>query len=181
LWPRRKCKTPTPGRELTRDGPQQNSGEGKEGKRRLRSVSDIFVQQFHEPLVACPPRIRRAIPLRSTNSAERAAGGGIWSPVRGSCWPAFEKKCAERCNSKCLNRARKGCPCNQMSFKDYKDDSRIRTTSESLWPRSMQRVRPSGDHRKLKICSESNCVILRPEEPSKGCTQRLSTPLSRIG
>src|SRR5215469_16577023 len=97
------------------------------------------------------------------------------------CWPPFERKSAERSNSKCLNRARKGCRSNQISSNDYKDDSRIRTTSESLWPRSMQRVRPSGDHRKLKICSESNCVILRPEEPSNGWTQRLSTPLSRIG
>jgi len=46
---------------------------------------------------------------------------------------------------------------------------------------SMQRLLPSGDQRKLRICSESKVVICRPREPSSGCTQRLSTPFSRIG
>lgn len=69
----------------------------------------------------------------------------------------------------------------EHSFAGYRDDSRIRTTSESVWPRSRQRFLPSGDQWKLRICSESKAVICRPREPSRGCTQRLSTPFSRMG
>src|SRR5215472_14513689 len=45
----------------------------------------------------------------------------------------------------------------------------------------MARLLPSRDQRKLRICSESKAVICRRAElPLSGCTQRLSTPFSRI-
>src|SRR5205807_10518743 len=63
----------------------------------------------------------------------------------------------------------------------YRDVSRIRTTSESVWPRNMARLLPSGDHANVEICSALKDVIRRPDAPSSGCAQRLSTPLSRMG
>jgi len=61
-------------------------------------------------------------------------------------------------------------------------ESRIRTTSESIWPRMMANFLPSGDQAKLTpMCSDLKLVSWRPADPSRGCSQRLSTSWSRIG
>ena len=61
-------------------------------------------------------------------------------------------------------------------------ESRIRTTSESIWPRMMANFLPSGDQAKLSpMCSDLKLVSWRPADPSSGCSQRLSTSWSRIG
>src|ERR1700739_2858694 len=48
----------------------------------------------------------------------------------------------------------------------YWDVSRIRTTSESVWPRNRARLLPSGDQSKVEICSAVNDVMRRPDDPS---------------
>jgi hypothetical protein len=59
--------------------------------------------------------------------------------------------------------------------------SRMSTTSESVWPRTTASLLPSHDQWKSQMCSDLNEVICLPGEPSSGCCQRLSTPLSRAG
>jgi hypothetical protein len=48
------------------------------------------------------------------------------------------------------------------------DESRMSTTSESVWPRSKHSFRPSGDQRKPSISSASNVVRARPFDPPSG-------------
>ena len=56
---------------------------------------------------------------------------------------------------------------------------RIRTTSESVCPRTIASCLPSNDQWKSLISSEVNDVSRFPGEPSSGCRHRLSTPFSR--
>ena len=57
--------------------------------------------------------------------------------------------------------------------------SRRRTASDSMCPRSMASLVPSGENRNPAICSEVKCVTCRRGEPSSGCPHRLSMFFSR--
>src|SRR5437867_6644143 len=64
---------------------------------------------------------------------------------------------------------------------DYGWESRMRTTSDSVWPRMRPSLRPSRDQLKSLISSDLKSVICLPGEPSRGCSQRLAVPPLRTG
>jgi len=60
-------------------------------------------------------------------------------------------------------------------------ESRMRTTSESLWPRMTASCLPSKDQSKSPMSSDLKSVSGFPGEPSRCWSQRLSVSPSRTG
>src|ERR1700758_2558319 len=69
----------------------------------------------------------------------------------------------------------------RASHQYHFSDSRMRTTSDSLWPRITASCLPSKDQPKSRMNSDLKSVSCFPGEPSRCWSQRLSVSPSLTG